>query len=64
MRAREYPALVDAIESGVACGLTSADKHAEHPLTEAQRDRVREQVYEHVLSAICERFHFEDGPEE
>jgi len=64
MRAKEYPALVDAVESGVATGLTRADKHASDPLTEAQRDRVTQQVYEHVLSAICERFRFEDGPEE
>ena len=64
MRAKEYPALVDAVESGVACGLTRADKHASDPLTVAQRERVQDQVYEHVLSAICERFRFEDGPDE
>lgn len=64
MKAKEYPALVDAIESGVACGLVRADKHASDPLTEAQCRRVEKEVYDHVLSAICERFDFEDAPEE
>lgn len=57
MRAKDYPALVDAIESGVACGLSRADKYADDdPLTDAQRERVSEQVYHQVLSAIYERF--------
>lgn len=64
MKPKEYPALVDALESGIACGLTRADKHADDPLTEAQRERVEREVYEHVLSAIYERFRFEDGPED
>lgn len=64
MKPKEYPALVDAVESGVAYGLSRADKHADDPLTEKQRARVQEQVCEHVLSAICERFRFEDAPDE
>ena len=64
MRAKDYPALVDAIESGVACGLARADKHASDPLTEAQCQRVEKEVYDHVLSAICERFYFDSAPEE
>ena len=64
MKAKEYPALVDAIDSGVLCGLTRADKHATDPLTDTQRNRVHGQVSRYVLDAICERFHFEDAPEE
>ena len=64
MRAKEYPALVDALESGIACGLRRADKYASGPLTPEQVERVQREVYEHVLSAICERFRFEDAPEE
>ena len=64
MRAKEYPALVDAIESGVAYGLSRSDKYVDDPLTEAQRERIKSALELHVLSAICERFRFEDGPEE
>jgi hypothetical protein len=56
MRAKDYPALVDAIESGVACGLARAEKHADDPLTDAQRERLREHIADQMLSAICERF--------
>lgn len=64
MRAKEYPALVDAIDSGLLTALARADKHADDPLTDAQRARVHREGCEHLLSAICERFRFEDGPEE
>jgi hypothetical protein len=63
MRAKDYPALVDAIDSGVSYGLLRADKYADDPLTEAQRDRVKEQVAQHVMSAICERFAFDTTSE-
>lgn len=63
MRARDYVALVDALESGIAYGLRRADKHADDPLTPKQIERVEREVYEHVLMAICERFSFEETPE-
>lgn len=64
MRAKEYPALVDALDSGILCGLARADKHAADPLTDAQRARVQDQVTRHVLDAICERFDIDGVPEE
>ncbi|MCR4374169.1 MAG: hypothetical protein NUW22_04910 [Acidobacteria bacterium] len=64
MKAKEYPALVDALDSGILFGLSRADKHASDPLTEAQRDRVAEHVNREVLNAICERFDFEDQHDE
>jgi hypothetical protein len=63
MRAKDYPALLDAVDSGVAYGLMRADKHADDPLTQAQRERVKQQVEEHVMSAICERFEFDTTSE-
>ena len=60
MKAKEYPALVDAVDTGILTGLERADKHADDPLTDAQRSRVHAQVSEYVLNAICERFDFED----
>lgn len=64
MRAKDYPALVDAIDSGLLITLARADKHASDPLTDAQRARIHREGCEHLLTAICERFHFEDAPEE
>jgi hypothetical protein len=61
MRAKAYPAIVEAVDSGVACGLARADKYADDPLTDAQRQRVEQHVNDQVLSAIAERFDFEDG---
>lgn len=64
MKAKEYPALIDAIETGVLCGLSRADKHVDDALTDAQRNRVHRHVSAALLDAISERFRFEGGPEE
>ena len=59
MKAKDYAVLRMAVEQGVAYGLTRADKYAEDALTEAQRDRVADQVEQAVISAVCEWFAFD-----
>lgn len=61
MKAKDYALMQLAIEQGVANGLRWADKYADDPLTEAQRERVSDKVDEAVMSAICEWFTFEQG---
>ena len=39
------------------------DKHAEDPLTDAQRDRAAEHLEREIMSAICDMFNFEGDTE-
>jgi hypothetical protein len=59
MRAKDYAVLCMAVEQGIAYGLTRADKYAEDALTEAQRERVADQVEKAVMDSVCEWFAFD-----
>jgi len=54
--AKVYDLLAVAVEEGVARGLRAADKHADDPLTEIQRERVASYVETAVLGAMVDRF--------
>lgn len=60
MKANEYSLVQMAVEEGIAFGLSRADKYADDPLTEAQRERVSLAVDTAVMAAICEWFTFQD----
>jgi hypothetical protein len=62
MKANDYQVLQRCVEEGIAYGVTRADKYADDPLTEAQRQRVVEQVGRAVMHEIAEWFTF-DAPE-
>jgi hypothetical protein len=62
--ARVYDLLSAAVEEGVAVGVRRADKHADDPLTDRQRERIIDHVQQDVLGAILDRFDIkgEDEP--
>lgn len=59
MRAKAYPVLCSAVESGVACGWNRAHKHDPHPAEEVAREAIERAV----LDAICEAFDFPEDDE-
>jgi hypothetical protein len=60
MRAKEYPLLCQAVETGVTRGWNRAHKHDPEPAD----DRIMEAIVEAVTLEICEAFEFEDVPRE
>jgi len=48
-----------AVEDGIACGLRRADKHADDPLTDAQRERLTENLEREVLASLDQWLKFE-----
>ena len=61
MKPNIYRILTDCIDEGIAAALRRMDKHAEDPLTDAQRDRAAEHLEREIMNAIYEKFDFEDG---
>jgi hypothetical protein len=59
MRPNSYTILCDCLDAGIAYGLRRADKHADDPLTDAQRERLAEHLEREILNAICEKFDFD-----
>lgn len=59
---KPWPVLVQAVEDGVAHGWRRAFKHdsSDEP-PDSVRQRVADQITEHVLTEICEAFDFPDG---
>jgi len=62
MKANDYQVLRRCVEEGIAYGVQRADKYADDVLTEAQQQRVVEQVERAVMNEIAEWFVF-DEPE-
>ena len=60
MRAKEYPLLEHAIETGVKRGWHRAHKHDSGP----PDDHILNEIREAVLLEICEWFLFEDEVED
>ena len=63
MKTNTYRIIVDCLETGIAVALNRMDKHAEDPLTDAQRDRAAEHLEREIMSAICDMFNFEGDTE-
>ena len=63
MKPNPYRIIVDCLETGIAVALNRMDKHAEDPLTDAQRDRAAEHLEREIMSAICDKFNFEGDTE-
>jgi hypothetical protein len=59
VRVHTYAVLQDALDTGISFALNRADKHADDPLTEAQRERLRSQLEIEIPNAILEYFSFE-----
>jgi len=59
--AQIYPLLQAGIDEGVATGLRKADKHADDPLTDSQRERVARHIEQAVSDALMDRFDIQDG---
>lgn len=55
---RSYDLLVDCVETGIAWGLTRADKHAAVPLTPERRAALAEHLEREVIAAITSKFNF------
>jgi hypothetical protein len=49
-----YRVISEAVETGVTYGLRRADKHAEIPLVEEQRERVASHIHSEVMNALTE----------
>lgn len=59
MRAKEYPALIEALQEGLQCGWNRAHKHDDAPTEET----ILEAQHDAVLNAILERFSLERDAE-
>lgn len=55
LKAKVYPLLCEAIEAGVAYGLTRAHKHTDTPT----REQIAEAVEQAMLHELLERFEIE-----
>lgn len=60
-RLNTYSILSRAVETGIQWGLSRADKHADDPLTEAQRTRLTDHLDREIMNALSEVVRFEDG---
>ena len=60
LRANPWHMMHEALDAGIAYGLNRADKHADDPLTDAQRARVVNAVFDAVLLEVSERFLWDD----
>jgi hypothetical protein len=60
MRAKEYPLLCQAVETGVKLGWNRAHKHDAEP----PDDQIMEAIVTAILNEICEAFDFDDVPRE
>lgn len=56
LRPDPWKVMEEAVDAGIAYGLNRADKHAADVLTDAQRQRVANAVYEAVVLEMSERF--------
>ncbi len=63
MKPNTYRIITDCLEEGITVALNRMDKHAEDPLTDAQRDRAAEHLEREIINAICEKFNFEHDNE-
>ena len=64
MRAKEYPALLEAVEEGVGYGLRRAWKHRTMPaLSPEDLAAIGDEVAQQVVAAILERFDLEPEAE-
>ena len=63
MKPNTYRIITDCLEEGITVALNRMDKHAEDPLTDAQRDRAAEHLEREIMSAICDKFNFEGDTE-
>jgi hypothetical protein len=60
LRIDAYKVLMTAVEDGIRYGLRRADKHANDPLTETQRERMQTQLEIEIGNAICEILKFDE----
>lgn len=59
IKVRLYDLLSDAVESGVGWGVHYAFKHSGPDLTEDERERLKEQIRQSVMSELCEKIDFD-----
>jgi len=66
LRPDPWRVIQEALDTGIRYGLTRADKYRgdEDPLTDMQRDRVFNAVYDAIANEISERFIWDDGADD
>jgi len=66
LRPDPWRVIQEALDTGIRYGLTRADKYRgdEDPLTDRQRDRVFNAVYDAIANEIAERFIWDDGADD
>lgn len=60
MRAREFPVLLEAVETGAARAVGRFWKHRDNPLSTEMGMELVNAIAEEVTNEICERFELEE----
>jgi hypothetical protein len=63
MRLKAYSIVGEAVEQGLACGISRLFKHEDGPFDEVQLRERSEKLYDGVMNALCDVIDFDnDAP--